>query len=279
MDARTDRSLQAELEEAYALLDVIFARAPVGLALFDADLRYARVNDRMAAINGLAAAAHLGRTVREVLPNVAPDVEDDLRRVLRTGEPLIEVERSGETPARPGHEREWLELLLAGQPARRRDHRHRRRRLRGHRPPQGPPRAALPGRSLRGAAAGAVGGRTGHGRGRGGRPLRLRQRRLRADLRLHVPGADRARLAVRARRPRRSRRGGAPRRAPDRARLGGHHATRSRCAAATARSSSSRSPECRWSPRSAASSSCSCATSPSAAASRPSASGCSRGPR
>ena len=108
VDARTDRSLQAELEEAYALLDVIFARAPVGLALFDADLRYARVNDRMAAINGLAAAAHLGRTVREVLPNVAPDVEDDLRRVLRTGEPLIEVERSGETPARPGHQREWL---------------------------------------------------------------------------------------------------------------------------------------------------------------------------
>ena len=36
VDARTDRSLQAELEEAYALLDVIFARAPVGLALFDA---------------------------------------------------------------------------------------------------------------------------------------------------------------------------------------------------------------------------------------------------
>ena len=134
MDARTDRSLQAELEEAYALLDVIFARAPVGLALFDADLRYARVNDRMAAINGLAAAAHLGRTVREVLPNIAPDVEDDLRRVLRTGEPLS---RSS-APARPRRApatARVAELLLAGQPARRRDHRHRRRRLRGHRPP------------------------------------------------------------------------------------------------------------------------------------------------
>jgi PAS domain S-box-containing protein len=108
VDARTDRSLQAELEEAYALLDVIFARAPVGLALFDADLRYVRVNERMAAMNGMAASAHLGRRPREVLPGLPRDVEDDLRRVLRTGEPLIEVEVSGETPASPGHQREWL---------------------------------------------------------------------------------------------------------------------------------------------------------------------------
>jgi PAS domain S-box-containing protein len=108
VDAQTDRSLQAELEEAYALLDVIFARAPVGLALFDADLHYARVNERMAAMNGMPASAHLGRPVREVLPGLPRDVEEDLRRVLRTGEPLIEVEVSGETPARPGRHREWL---------------------------------------------------------------------------------------------------------------------------------------------------------------------------
>jgi PAS domain S-box-containing protein len=108
VDARTDRSLQAELEEAYALLDVIFARAPVGLALFDAELRYARVNERMAAMNGMPASAHVGRPLREVLPGLPLDVEDDLRRVLHTGEPLIEVEVSGETPARPGRRREWL---------------------------------------------------------------------------------------------------------------------------------------------------------------------------
>jgi PAS domain S-box-containing protein len=108
VDSRTDRSLRAELEEAYGLLDVIFARAPIGLALFDADLHYVRVNERMAAMNGLTAPAHLGRGVREVLPGLPRDIEEDLQRVLETGEPLIEVEVSGETPADPGQRREWM---------------------------------------------------------------------------------------------------------------------------------------------------------------------------
>jgi PAS domain S-box-containing protein len=111
------RSLQAELADAYALLDVIFAHAPVGLALFDDELRYVRVNDRMAAMSGLPAARHLGRPVRDVLPGLPPDVEDDLRRVLDTGEPLVEVDVAGETPARPGSRREWLSSYWPVRPA------------------------------------------------------------------------------------------------------------------------------------------------------------------
>jgi len=108
VNARPDSSLQARLAEAYALLDVLFARAPVGLAFFDADLRFARVNERMAAIDGVPAAEHPGRSVADVLPGLPHSVEDDLRRVLETGEPLIEVEVAGETRARPGDRREWL---------------------------------------------------------------------------------------------------------------------------------------------------------------------------
>src|SRR5919199_6045755 len=107
VDLRPDTAVVAELAEAYALLDVIFARAPVGLALFDADLRYVRVNDRMAEFNGVPLGEHAGHTISELLPGL-PGIEDDLRRVLDTGEPLIEVEISGETPARPGRRREWL---------------------------------------------------------------------------------------------------------------------------------------------------------------------------
>src|SRR4051794_8776356 len=62
----------------------------------------------MAAMNGMPASAHIGQAPREVLPGLPVDVEEDLRRVLLTGEPLIEVEVSGETPADPGHQREWL---------------------------------------------------------------------------------------------------------------------------------------------------------------------------
>jgi PAS domain S-box-containing protein len=110
------RSLQAQLDEASALLDVVFARAPVGLAFFDDQLRYVRVNDRMAAMNGLPASAHLGRRVREVLPGLPRDVEDDLRRVLETGQPLVEVEVSGVAAGRRA-KREWLSSYWPVRPA------------------------------------------------------------------------------------------------------------------------------------------------------------------
>jgi PAS domain S-box-containing protein len=98
----------SELDEAIGLLDVVFAHAPVGLALLDADLRYVRVNDRLAEINGLPAPDHLGRTIAEVLPDLGPEVMEDVARVARTGTPLIEVEVTGSTPARPGAVRHWL---------------------------------------------------------------------------------------------------------------------------------------------------------------------------
>jgi PAS domain-containing protein len=95
------RAAERELHEAYGLLDAIFERAPVGLAVHDHDLRYVRINDRMAEINGLPAEAHIGRTVAEVVPEVAA-IEADLRRVLESGEPLTELEVAGTTAAAPG---------------------------------------------------------------------------------------------------------------------------------------------------------------------------------
>jgi PAS domain S-box-containing protein len=97
-----------ELGEALGLLDVVFAHAPVGLALLDRDLRYVRVNDRLAEINGLPAGEHLGRTISELLPDLAPEVEEDAALVVRTGAPLIEVEVTGSTPAHPGVAHHWV---------------------------------------------------------------------------------------------------------------------------------------------------------------------------
>jgi PAS domain S-box-containing protein len=79
----------------------------VGLAYLDRELRIVRVNDCLASITGLAAADHVGRTVSELLPGLAPEVSSDLRRVLERGTPLTEVQVRGETPARPGVRREW----------------------------------------------------------------------------------------------------------------------------------------------------------------------------
>lgn len=91
-----------------ALLDALFAGTPVGLAFWDGELRYRRVNDVLAAINGRPAADHIGRTVGEVLPELGPGLEAMLAEILATGEPQLDRFITGETPAAPGVNRHWL---------------------------------------------------------------------------------------------------------------------------------------------------------------------------
>jgi PAS domain S-box-containing protein len=97
-----------ELAEALGQLDVVFEHAPIGLALLDRDLRYVRVNDRLAEINGLRARDHLGRTIVEILPDLPAEVAEDVARVAETGSALVEVDVSGATPARPGVARSFV---------------------------------------------------------------------------------------------------------------------------------------------------------------------------
>jgi PAS domain S-box-containing protein len=89
-------ALRARLNSAAGLLDVIFERAPVGLALMDPDARYLRVNQRLAEINDTAPEAHVGKTVAELLPDLPPQVHGDVARVARSGEPLIDVDVSAD---------------------------------------------------------------------------------------------------------------------------------------------------------------------------------------
>ena len=100
------RETDGELEEANGLLNTVLDQAPVGVALFDRELRYIRVNDAMARIDGIAVGDHLGKTVSEVLPRLGADLVAALRGVLRTGE-AVSREITGETPAAPGELRHW----------------------------------------------------------------------------------------------------------------------------------------------------------------------------
>ncbi|MEJ7892371.1 MAG: SpoIIE family protein phosphatase [Solirubrobacteraceae bacterium] len=104
------RAEQAAAErDSRAVLNAIITTAPEGFALFDTSLRYVRVNDALAAINGVPAAEHIGRTLSEVVPGV-PDSGsgDPLRRVLATGEPVVDLEVTGTTAGRPDEQRTWL---------------------------------------------------------------------------------------------------------------------------------------------------------------------------
>ena len=93
--------------ESLALLDTLIAKAPIGLAFIDRELRFVRTNDAIAAMYGLTSGEELGRAVAEVVAGV-PDFADNLRKVLATDEPVIDVETSGEIPGSPGRERHWL---------------------------------------------------------------------------------------------------------------------------------------------------------------------------
>jgi PAS domain S-box-containing protein len=97
-----------ELEETLARLDTLLENAPVGFGFYDTDFRYVRVNQPLADMNGVPIEEHLGRTVAEVVPHVWETSGPLYETVLDTGEPLIDREVSGHTPAAPGVLRHWL---------------------------------------------------------------------------------------------------------------------------------------------------------------------------
>jgi PAS domain S-box-containing protein len=105
---RLGRTALASADQARALLETVLDEAPVGLAFFDTEGRYLRVNQALERMNGVPAADHVGRTVPEVLASLASRVPDDLLRVIATGEPVVNREVSGSTPASPGEHRHWL---------------------------------------------------------------------------------------------------------------------------------------------------------------------------
>jgi PAS domain S-box-containing protein len=82
-------------------------RAPIGLCFLDSDLRFVRVNERLAQIDGLTAEAHIGKRLADVVPEVAASLEGVYRELVATGVPLVEHELRAATPALPGVPRDW----------------------------------------------------------------------------------------------------------------------------------------------------------------------------
>jgi PAS domain S-box-containing protein len=85
-------------EQVRAALDTFFDAVPAGMALFDDQLRYLRINRPLAEMNGLSVEAHLGHTPRELFPNLDPHPEDLFRKVLTRGE-TITFESTGKSQA------------------------------------------------------------------------------------------------------------------------------------------------------------------------------------
>jgi PAS domain S-box-containing protein len=89
-------------------LNAFFNAAPIGLAILDSQLRFIRINETLAHINGLSVKDHLGKTLRDVVPDLAPTLEPFYRKVLKTSKPIFNTLISGETQSRPGCLQHWV---------------------------------------------------------------------------------------------------------------------------------------------------------------------------
>lgn len=99
--------LEEERGELTATLDALVDNAPVSVALFDAQLRHIRVNDRIVALSGISKEQHLGRRVSELVPSVGQKVEELLYQVLMTDQPILDVELFWRPATTPGMDRYW----------------------------------------------------------------------------------------------------------------------------------------------------------------------------
>ncbi|MFF1868442.1 SpoIIE family protein phosphatase [Kitasatospora herbaricolor] len=103
-----DQAVLGTVERDVALSTRLVAQSPIGFAVVDTDLRYVLVNPALERINGLPAAKVIGRGVREALPFLdAESIESAMREVLTSGEPLLNVNTVGRTPADPGTDHAW----------------------------------------------------------------------------------------------------------------------------------------------------------------------------
>ncbi|MFG3039547.1 SpoIIE family protein phosphatase [Streptomyces sp. NPDC048330] len=96
------------MRENLAAMETLFTQSPIGLALLGPDLRFLRVNDALARMNGVPAAEHVGRRLTEVVPGVnAASLEALMRQVLGSGNAVVDARRVGRTPADPDRDHIW----------------------------------------------------------------------------------------------------------------------------------------------------------------------------
>ena len=100
-------SSEEQSRRQLAEIQADYEQAPVGLFAIDTELRFQRINAYLAGLNGQLAAAHLGRTVREMVPGLADQLDPLYRQVLQTGMPALNVAISGDVANPARGQRAW----------------------------------------------------------------------------------------------------------------------------------------------------------------------------
>ncbi len=99
---------ERETAETLTLLETLLTTAPVGIGFVDRDCRLVRMNAMLAGYNGGSVEEQLGHTVAEVVPEIWSQVESVFRRVLDSGDSVLNIDVSGSLAANPDHLRHAL---------------------------------------------------------------------------------------------------------------------------------------------------------------------------
>lgn len=102
VDISDKKRIEQELLTQEEWLTAFFTATPAGLVIVDDQLRFVRLNETMARINGVPLEDHFGKSVQEVLPGLATTIEPLLQRIIDIGEPALTLELSGENANEPG---------------------------------------------------------------------------------------------------------------------------------------------------------------------------------
>src|SRR6516165_8740294 len=105
--AKSAKSSEVVLFPQQPALRLIYDAAPIGLACLSPDCRYLQINQRLTEICGISVEDHLGRSVRDCVPALADAVEQIVRSIMATGEPVTGIEVAGQR-ADQIEERSWV---------------------------------------------------------------------------------------------------------------------------------------------------------------------------
>jgi PAS domain-containing protein len=103
------KCMRADLRDEEALFCDLFSS--IGLAVIDKQGRYRALNNTLARMNGVPIDAHLGRTLRQTLGNLARKIEPLLADVFSSGEPILSIEIVGRPAAKRDQGRVVLNLF------------------------------------------------------------------------------------------------------------------------------------------------------------------------
>jgi PAS domain S-box-containing protein len=98
----------SQTARSFALIDALLEASPLAICFLDTEMRFIHINQVLAELHGLSAEQHIGQDFRELLPESAAKFAPIIQQVLETGQPVLNVEISGEPPGKPGTLGYWL---------------------------------------------------------------------------------------------------------------------------------------------------------------------------